>query len=108
MVKIKRTSDKIAPKKFKQAIYLRKGKPTKGKADAKKDKQTDEKNREINTTIIKQLRNSKYKTNHLYLNSSNKKPRAEIRINHEQNLRQVVATNAGERVTTGLSRLRYL
>jgi hypothetical protein len=41
MIKIKRTSDKIAPKKFKQVIYLRKGKPTKGKADAKKvNKQT--------------------------------------------------------------------
>jgi hypothetical protein len=42
MIKIKRTSDKIAPKKFKQVIYIRKGKPTKGKADAKKkvNKQT--------------------------------------------------------------------
>jgi hypothetical protein len=41
MIKIKRTSDKIAPKKFKQVIYLRKGKPTKGKADAEKvNKQT--------------------------------------------------------------------
>ena len=46
MIKIKRTSDKIAPKKFKQVIYLRKGKPTKGKADAEKGKQTDKKNRE--------------------------------------------------------------
>jgi hypothetical protein len=41
MIKNKRTPDKIAPKKFKQVIYLRKGKPTKGKADAKKvNKQT--------------------------------------------------------------------
>ena len=41
MIEIKRTSDKIAPKKFKQIIYIRKGKSTKGKADAEKvNKQT--------------------------------------------------------------------
>ena len=33
-------------KKFKQAIYLRKRKPTKGKADAEKGKQTNKKNSE--------------------------------------------------------------
>ncbi len=35
-----------AKKKFKQVIYLRKGKPTKGKADAEKGKQTNKKNSE--------------------------------------------------------------
>ncbi len=71
MIQIKRTSDNIAPKKFKQVIYLRKGKSTKGKANATKGKQTDEKNREINATKIKLLRNSKCKTKIPYLNSSN-------------------------------------
>ncbi len=39
---------------------------------------------------------------------SKQETRAKIRINHEQNLRQVVGTKVDERVTTGLSRLRYL
>ncbi len=43
-------------KKFKQqVIYLGKGKPTKGKADAKKVNKRRE-NREINATIIKAVK----------------------------------------------------
>jgi hypothetical protein len=97
-----------AKKKFKQVIYLRKGKPTKEKADAEKVNKQTRKNREINATKIKLLRNSKCKRKMPYLNSSNKKTRAKLRINYEQNLRQVVGTKVDERVTTGLSRLRYL
>jgi hypothetical protein len=59
MTKIKRTSDKIAPKKFKQVIYLRKGKPTKGKADAKKVNKQTRKQRKSMQQKLKQLRNSK-------------------------------------------------
>jgi len=45
-IKSKELQTKQRQKKFKQAIYLRKRKPTKGKADAEKGKQTDKKNRE--------------------------------------------------------------
>ncbi len=72
-IEIKGTSDKnSAKKKFKQVIHLRKGKPTKGKADAEKvNKQTRKTENQCNK--IKLLRNSKCKKIIPYLNSSNNK-----------------------------------
>jgi hypothetical protein len=48
--KNQKASNRVAPKKFKQqVIYLRKGKPTKGKADAKKvNKQTRKQRNQCN------------------------------------------------------------
>ncbi len=81
----------------------------KGKADAEKVNKQTRKQR-TNATKIKLLRNSKCQKRIPYQKLlKQQETRAKIQIKTtNKNLRQVVGTKVDERVTTGVSRLRYL